>query len=147
MGDEHGRAVLLTCEACEEPSGAAGSPSLRPAAPCRRRETTTAPGRSYSKQCDSRVERRRRLLGLAGDGKEGHARARGVLLFAAQERQEEIEGLELRPREHAAPQHPPVDVPAEDPDAVDEPAVLDREPRRAELFDELRLLVAAEVAQ
>src|SRR5437879_3511651 len=45
MGDEHGREVLTPCEVCEEPSGAAGSPCLRPAAPCRRRETTTAPGR------------------------------------------------------------------------------------------------------
>src|SRR4029077_11963206 len=45
MGDEHGVRVLVPRYLCEEPSGAAGSPCLRPAPRCRRRETTTAPGR------------------------------------------------------------------------------------------------------
>src|SRR5258708_31377405 len=76
MGDEHGTRVHMPRYLCEEPSGAAGSPCLRPAAPCRRRETTTAPGRSRYEVLVSRFLR-------AGGGEAQGARLLDELRGAA----------------------------------------------------------------
>src|SRR5438876_8105950 len=81
------------------------------------------------------------------DRQQRHARARRIVLLPSQEWQEELEELQLRPRQHPPPQDLPVDEPPEDADPVDETAILQRESRLLELLLEFRLLVAAEVPE